>query len=314
MRIFSDINSLSEHLLDAGEYCAVLIGKFDGVHAGHRRLIRSAVEAGKEEGLKTLLVTFDRPLGSYFSREAVKVLLTNEEKEAELQALGLSYEFILPVNASTMDMAPEDFLSMLSGKLRARLISAGRDVSFGKGGAGDEELLRKLSGVLGYKPVFVDKELYEGEAISSSRIRDALTEGRMEDAEAMLSYPWYLRGRVVRGAALGRKIGFPTANVPFQQEKVMPPYGVYFSEILAGGRTYPGVTNLGVKPTVSDDGEVMAESVLLGFDGDLYGREIQIRLKHFERPEQKFEGIDALKARISRDLKEAAVYFGEGNL
>ncbi len=310
MRIFSDINELSGLLFSEGAQCAVVIGKFDGLHLGHRKLIQKALDYRKE-GIRTLIFTFDRSPGDFFSGVKSRLLMTDSERDEALRRLKADYEYVMKVTKESMSILPEDFIKLLSEKLCAKVIAAGPDLSFGRKGEGNLELLFSLSGRYGYRAEEVKKLCYQGVEISSSRIRRAVEEGKLEDAGAMLSRPYSIRGRVIPGKKLGRTMGVPTANILPPPEKLLPPAGVYFSEIKAEGKVYGGVTNIGVRPTVSQEETVNAESFLFNFDGDLYGKDIEIALKHFERPEKRFADLQKLQEQLRKDLEQGRKYYGE---
>ncbi|MBO4336942.1 MAG: bifunctional riboflavin kinase/FMN adenylyltransferase, partial [Lachnospiraceae bacterium] len=205
---------------------------------------------------------------------------------------------------------PEAFVrDILVSKLKAGVIAAGEDLSFGDKGAGDMALLYRLSsehgGDLDYRASKIEKVKYRGEDISSSLVRDAVSKGDMERAGDMLGRAYSIEGEVLHGRMLGRTLGMPTANLIPDKDKLLPPFGVYAGEAEAGGRIYRGITNIGIKPTVKDDDTVVAETYMPGLDHDIYGEVIRVSLKHFIRPEMKFESLEALKDQMKKDLTEA---------
>ncbi|MBQ9360582.1 MAG: bifunctional riboflavin kinase/FAD synthetase [Lachnospiraceae bacterium] len=289
---------------------AVAIGKFDGMHLGHEKLLKE-IKAYRSEGLYSLVFTFEKPVADFFTGDQSGVLTTNDEKLALLEEAGIDYVYMMPVNKDTVSYEPEAFVrEMLISRLHARVIAAGADLSFGDKGAGDMELLKRLSDAGSaknrFKAVQIDKVMYEGEEISSTLVRDAVSIGNMERAGAMLGRPYFLHGEVVHGRKLGRTIGIPTANLIPDADKLMPPFGVYHSRIrLDDGRSFKGITNIGVKPTIKDDKAVTAETHIFDFDEDIYGRKIQVSLCHFERREMKFEGMDELIKQMEEDIRRA---------
>lgn len=293
-----------------GVTTAVAIGKFDGMHLGHEKLLEE-IRSYRREGLYSLVFTFEKPVADFFTREQSGVLTTNDEKLALLEEAGIDYVYMMPVNKDTVAYEPEAFVrEMLISRLHARVIAAGADLSFGDKGAGDMELLKRLSDAgsakKSFKAVQIDKVMYEGEEISSTLVRDAVSIGNMERAGAMLGRPYSLHGEVVHGRKLGRTIGIPTANLIPREDKLMPPFGVYHSRIrLDDGRTLKGITNIGVKPTIKDDKAITAETHIFDFDEDIYGRNIQVSLCHFERREMKFESMDELKRQMEEDIRRA---------
>lgn len=296
--------------IDEGVGTAVAIGKFDGMHLGHEKLLKE-IKAYRSEGLYSLVFTFEKPVADFFTGDQSGVLTTNDEKLALLEEAGIDYVYMMPVNKDTVSYEPEAFVrEVLISRLHARVIAAGADLSFGDKGAGDMELLKRLSDAGSaknrFKAVQIDKVMYEGEEISSTLVRDAVSIGNMERAGAMLGRSYFLHGEVVHGRKLGRTIGIPTANLIPAEDKLMPPFGVYHSRIrLDDGRSLKGITNIGVKPTVKNDKAVTAETHIFDFDEDIYGRKLEVSLCHFARREMKFEGMDELKEQMKEDIRRA---------
>lgn len=287
---------------------AVAIGKFDGMHLGHKKLL-DEIRSYKERGFYSLVFTFESPISDYFTGDRSRVLTTNSEKLKLMEDAGIDYVYMMPVNKDTISYEPYSFIKeMLVARLHAGVIAAGDDLSFGNGGAGNMELLmscsRENGGELDYHAKGITKVMYEGEAISSSLIREAISKGRMERAQAMLGRPYSINGKVMHGRKLGRTIGMPTANQIPDEDKLIPPYGVYRSVAVIEGREYKGITNIGIKPTVKDDEAVTAETHILDFDRDIYGEDIEVRLCRFIRPEMKFDSLKRLKEQMMIDMRD----------
>ncbi|MBQ7584554.1 MAG: bifunctional riboflavin kinase/FAD synthetase [Lachnospiraceae bacterium] len=296
-------------MIKDGVRTAVAIGKFDGMHLGHMKLLQETASY-RDKGYSSLVFTFESPVADFFTGERSRVLTPNSEKERLLLEAGIDYLYMMPVNRQTVSCDPEAFVrEILVGRLKAGVIAAGSDLSFGDRGAGDMALLKRLSagygGDLDYEVSEIEKVRYRGEAISSSLIRDAVASGDMERAADMLGRPYLIEGRVVHGRKLGKSIGMPTANQIPADDKLVPPYGVYASEVEMDGRLCRGITNIGMKPTVKDDDAVTAETHIFDFDRDIYGENIRVGLLRFIRPEMKFESLAALKAQMEKDMMEA---------
>ncbi|MBO6137314.1 MAG: bifunctional riboflavin kinase/FAD synthetase [Lachnospiraceae bacterium] len=305
MRIFSDLDNLR---IDSDT--AIAMGKFDGIHLGHMRLF-DEVFSYRKRGLKTLVFTFASSVMEYLSGRKTPMLTTNEERREICAELKADYLVEYPVNDETMGIDPEVFLKeILVGQLRARAIVSGADCSFGAGGRGNFELLKERSAALGYEAVLVDKVVMDGQEISSTAIRGFVEEGRMEKAESFLGHPYAVYGKVIHGRALGRKIEMPTVNINPEENKILPPFGVYESYVYVGSQRFRGLTNIGIKPTVSDRGAVTVETHIIDFDDDLYGEKLKIELLHFQRAEKKFENVDELKKQMLYD-KIKAIRFHE---
>lgn len=277
------------------ENSAVSLGKFDGFHRGHRLLLDRILEHPK---FHATVFTFDGILNG-------KQIYLEEEKRSLLERLGVEREVLFPFSEKTRSMTPETFIrEMLVNRMDAKLICVGEDFHFGKDRRGDVDMLSKYAPQYGYELCVFPKIKEDGEVISSTRIRGELAQGRIEKANRLLGDPYFVRGEVVHGNALGRTIGMPTANLLPGEQKLLPAYGVYATRVEADGKIYGGVTNVGVKPTIGAD-RANVETTLLHFDGDLYGKQITVYFLEFLRPEQRFDSLEELKAQMSRDKAKA---------
>lgn len=296
---------------------AITIGKFDGVHVGHRRLLEEILEK-KKEGLEACVFTFDVSPATLFGFGDGKVLTTREEKRRIFKELGVDVLVEFPMNLRTAAIPAEEFaVKYLSESLCGRFIAAGEDLSFGQYGKGDAALLKRLSGELSFEVNTIPKVQIDGTEVSSTYVRSLLEQGRMEETSQFLGESFFVEGVVSHGRHLGHSLGFPTINLIPPKDKLLPPYGVYFSKVLVGERLYPAISNVGLRPTVNGDAAssqtlsaTSVETFLYDFDGDLYDREATVYLHHFHRPEQKFEGLDALKAQIAKDALAGREYYG----
>ena len=278
---------------------SVTLGKFDGIHRGHRSLIKKTVEsAGKS--LCPVVFAFDI---------SPETLLTKTERRAVLEKMGVGCLIECPFTASVIRMSPEEFVrEVLVAQLHISCAAVGPNFRFGYERAGDTEMLRELGFRLGFSvdivPVVTDDQ---GE-ISSSRIRSLLAGGKMEEVNELLGYPFFVTGEIVHGRHVGRTLGVPTTNIIPEKSKLLPPMGVYASETRIGEKIYRGVTDIGTKPTV--EGQFVGiETFLFDCDEDLYGEEEEVRILSFLRPEVKFPSIEALKAQLMKDEKSGREYF-----
>ncbi|MCR4690287.1 MAG: riboflavin biosynthesis protein RibF [Lachnospiraceae bacterium] len=319
------------------EPSAVAIGKFDGIHMGHRKLLEGLF-AAKKEGLATAVFTFDPSPGAYFdalARQCRDVshrdepgyleLMTREEKRKIFAEMGIDYLVEYPFNRETAALPPEDYVNQIVlEQMQAKRIIAGDDVSFGKNGAGDEAMLRQLANAGGAEAVIIPKICWQQIPISSTLVREKVAEGEMEVARELLGMPYFIMGRVETGNRIGRTLGMPTANIYPDAGKLLPPNGVYFSTIRILGEegaetaeeahTYFGITNIGQKPTIREKRSgISAETFLFDFDGDLYGKELSVSLLHFHRKEQQFDGLEALKEQMHKDRETCREYGHEIN-
>ena len=289
---------------------AVAIGKFDGVHLGHRKIL-SLITGQKERGLVPVVFTFEPSPDEFFSREYTGSLLTTLEKENALSSLGVEVLVEYHLNSITANISPESFLKdILKGQMNAQYVAAGEDVSFGSGGRGDFRLLTEMAPRLNMETEIVEKVMSRGETVSSTLIRTYLQKGDMERVSELMGKPYYVTGRVEAGEHRGRKLGFPTINVSPGEKKMLPPRGVYLSMTILDGREYPGITNLGVKPTFGDGFSCGTETFLYDFCEDVYGKKAIIELRSFVRKEITFDSPSALKERVDSDIERGREYFG----
>lgn len=290
---------------------AVAIGKFDGVHLGHKKLLEELIKQ-KKNGLLATVFTFDPSPEIYFGYASGKELSTADEKHILFEQMGVDLLVEFPFNKRTAATAPETFITdILEKRLKARFIAAGPDLSFGDRGRGNFELLSSMASRCGYVTEMIDKVQVGHTVISSTLIRELVSKGEMEKAAQCLGDPYTIRGTVVHGKALGRQIGFPTLNQVPPQEKLLPTYGVYFSRVTVDNSTYRGITNIGVKPTVTDEDKVTVETFLYDFSSDIYGEYAEVELLHHRRPEMKFNGIDELEETMARDIQAGTLYHDE---
>lgn len=287
---------------------AVAIGKFDGVHIGHRRLLEEIIEQ-KKNGLQACVFTFDPAPAVLFGLSDGKELTEKAVKREIFALMGVDVLIEFPLTLETAAIAPEVFVSeILADRMQACFIAAGADISFGVGGAGDMKLLREMSGNLGFQVKLVEKVCVDGVEVSSSYIRSQVEQGNMELVERLLGAPYPVAGTVVHGNRVGRTLGFPTVNLLPGANKLLPPNGVYYSKVYYGGKNYPAISNVGCKPTVTQEGTMGVESYLYDFDGDIYGQEIKVELLSFRRPEQRFADAEALKSQLQEDIAAGAQY------
>lgn len=288
---------------------AVTLGKFDGLHRGHQELVERVGRYAREHGVRSVVCAFDmRPL---FERLRIpgKVLMTREERRSMLEGR-VDCLVDCPFTEEFSEMEAEDFIrDVLAGTFRAAYVVVGTDFRFGYEKKGDIHMLAACQEKYGYRLEVVEKRRYQGREISSTYIREALAAGDMGLVEELLGYPYSVQGIVEQGRKLGRTLGFPTCNVAPPKEKFLPPNGVYLEQIRLEGRAYAAVGNIGVKPTVSEAGRTLIESFLLGYEGDAYGKEMQICLKKFQRPERKFADVGEMKAQVDRDIEEGRAFF-----
>lgn len=299
------------------EPTAVAVGKFDGFHLGHQKLLRQ-LEEQKSRGLKSVVFTFVPSPAAFFSGRPLRELSTVNEKRSIFEQAGIDYLIEFPFFKETADMEPEAFISdVLVNMINARCVVAGDDVSYGRNGSGDCKLLREKADEYGYEVAIIDKVLYGGREVSSTYVREAVREGNMGLVATLLGAPYYVHGEIVHGKKLGRTLGMPTVNLLPPQEKLLPPNGVYYSYVYlhsrGGGRSYdgvqlPSITNIGIKPTVNNEHQMGVETYIYNFDADVYGESMEVYLLERKRPEVCFEGVEKLKAQMLKDIAAGRKY------
>ena len=305
MEIIKDINHVKWNKT------SVTLGKFDGVHLGHRMLMENVLDA-KSDGCTPTVFTFDKFPSQFLRHETVTSILTEEEKENLLEELGIERYILFPFHEKTASMEPEEFVEkILVNSMKVKELYVGADFRFGKGRRGNADLLKALAEKYGFSFRALDKRMYKGAEVSSSRIRECIVNGEMEDAAAMLGIPYKITGEIIHGRSLGHKIGVPTINQSVPEEKILPRFGVYCSKVTVGSKEYFGITNVGSKPTVQDVPVYGAETHLFTCNEDLYGKQAKTELLHFVRPEQKFSSLEELKYQLELDKQTGRTFFGE---
>lgn len=295
-----------EYLRIDGEFprltnSAVTLGKFDGIHKGHRKLVENILQQ-KEYGLKSVLCAFD---------SASQGLLTSQERRRILEEMGVDILLECPLSNGLKHMKADAFVKeVLVGDLQAAYVAVGEDFRFGYERKGTPSLLCELGKKHGFQVQILPKEMDGRRKISSTFIREELKHGNMEKVTVLLGYDFIVDGVVKHGRGLGHKLLFPTTNLIPPKDKLMPPNGVYVTVSRFGERVYKGITNIGYKPTVGER-FLGVETYLFDCQKDLYGRECSVSFKKFLRPEKKFHSLDLLKEQMQRDIQRGKEYFEE---
>ncbi len=281
---------------------AVALGLFDGLHLGHQAVIRRAVET---KGLVPAVFTFRFDEEGSVTKKNFARILSPALKRERLRALGVQAVFEPPFS-SIMALPPEEFFQkILLGFMHAKAVFCGGDFRFGKNAAGDAGLLQRLCEENGVAFTVVPPVLDSGKPVSSTRIRAALREGDIGTANRLLGYPFMTGGTVVHGQHMGHSLGFPTINQLFQPGELIPRFGVYATIAEIDGKKYIGATDIGVKPTVGDSFRPAAETHLLDFDRDIYGREVTLSYYAFLRGERKFRSLPELTSTVLQNAEQA---------
>ncbi len=288
-------------------FTAAAVGLFDGVHLGHRAVISRAAEIAEEcVGVSPAVFTFETDTVTS-KGGGMECLLSKELKNEVIGSLGVEYIYS-PDFMNFKNLSAEGFVELvLCGKMSARFVVCGEDFRFGRGASGDVHTLERLCMKKGIRVFTVPPVKGEnGERISSTEIRELIRNGEISRANRLLGYKYFMRLPVVGGNHIGRTMDFPTINQQLPKGQVMPKFGVYASAVQVNEKMHRGVTNIGVKPTVSCGGLPLAETFIEDFEGDLYGERIRLSLVEFIRPERKFSGISELAEQIKTDVRACA--------
>ena len=291
---------------------AAAIGAFDGLHRGHCHILGNTVRYARKNGLTSAAILFDPLPSQFIGRLGPNERLTlREEQEQCLRRLGIERIIFLPFNETLMNLSPEEFLDAAQKTLHISRLFMGTDFNLGKNRSGNSEVLTALGKIYGFSTEVIEKDVLDGEVISSTRIRSLLHEGKISRANRMLGYDFCFSGPIIHGDARGRKLGFPTLNVKIPEGKLILPYGVYAVNAIIDGVKYASVTNVGVRPTFGlEDKGVVAESFLLDTAGDFYGETAKLEFAEMLREEHRFESAEALKEQITIDIGRAREVLG----
>ncbi|HZP25538.1 MAG TPA: bifunctional riboflavin kinase/FAD synthetase [Dehalococcoidia bacterium] len=293
-----------------GRTCAVTIGKFDGVHRGHQHLIRAFLAAARERDLASVVITLHpNPLTVLRPGLPITYLCSLDERLALLRALGPDRVGMLSFTSELSQLTAREFVELLMQELSMRMLFIGPDLTLGRSREGTPEVLRALGEELGFELVVADVLAEDGTKVGSSAVRQALAAGEMERAADLLGRTYSLSGPVVVGERRGRQLGFPTANIGIAHDLALPAYGVYITRAHLDGVAYQSSTNIGVRPTFEEEAWPTIEAYLLDFQGDIYGRQVQLDMLHRLRDELKFDRIEELVAAIEGDVTDTRRYF-----
>lgn len=279
----------------------IALGSFDGLHVGHLSLIYKVVEVAKRNNGKSMVFTFKNHPRAFINKEnAPKLLMSNEKKIELLEVNKVDMVCFKEFDDEFMQITPKEFIEYLLFTYNAKGFVVGFNFKFGYKNLGDVELLRELQNEYGYELCVMEPCTYKNEVISSTRIRKALEDGEVSDAYEMLSIPYRLSGKVVHGRQIGRTIGFPTANLKYDENFVLPKIGVYYTNIKVNNNIYKGITSVGKNPTVEGK-SLTVETYILDFNEDIYGKEIEVGFIRKIRDEKKFNGLEELKEQLEKD-------------
>lgn len=285
------------------------LGFFDGVHLGHGALLRACRALSKQLGALAGAVTFETHPDALLSGRAPSLINTaDDRRKIMMEQYHMDTVLTLPFDRAMMELPWQDFFRLLVERYGAAGLVCGEDFRFGFHGEGDAQKLRTMCQENGLPCRIIPQQTLHGIVVSSTYIRTLLERGQMEQAGEFLGHPHFLTGVVEPGRQLGRKLGFPTANIPIAPEVVCPRHGVYACKAWMEGRDYIAVTNVGSRPTVQGH-QVRTESWIQGFEGDLYGKTITLEFHSFLRPERKFDSVEELRQAVLENAAQARQYF-----
>lgn len=283
------------------DHTSATIGNFDGVHVGHKAIIKSIKNIAGKKGLSTCVITFHPHPQKVLQNIDVPLLVPIRERLRLLEKEGVDYTACYTFTKDISRISAKDFITdILVGKLNVKHLIVGPDFSFGKKREGNAELLRKLGKEHGFETEVIGPVLIDNEIVSSTAIRDLLLSGDARKAAKFLGYNFYLEGQVKQGEKRGRKIGFPTTNLETDWD-ILPKTGVYATHAFIDNKKFDSITNVGFRPTFGNN-KLLIETHVFGFNSDIYGKRIKVEFVERIRDEERFESVDALVAQIKKDV------------
>jgi riboflavin kinase/FMN adenylyltransferase len=285
------------------------IGKFEGLHLGHKALITETVRYAKENALMSVVVTFEPHPSRILYDAGYRPLFTLAEREHVLKALGVDRLATYSFDTDFANLTPEDFCGQLFDEWDVRLLMLGEGYRFGRERAGTVETIKKMAMARDIKVRVLRHITGESKKISTSDIRAHIQSNALQEAESLLGFPFFVMGTVTHGKKIGNRLGFPTVNIKPPDDKFLPPDGVYITRVLVDSQLHKGVTNVGLRPSVDRDASRTVETFLLDFNDDVYGKEIIIEFLRFIRPERRFDTLSDLKGQITKDVAATRLWY-----
>lgn len=281
----------------------VTVGKFDGIHKGHEKLLD--VIARNSNGRQKVVLTFETTPSAFLDNKANKTIVTEEEKRILCEQQGIDVYMKMPMEKEFLALTPDAFVrEILKNKIGATTIACGPDFRFGARAAGDVAFLESNQEKYGYKLIVIEKEQYNNKDISSTAIREKILEGKMLEVNEMLDHPYRIIGKVEQGKHLGRTLGLPTANIVPDNTKLLPPNGVYRTVVSVNGKNFNSISNVGINPTVENGNQIKVETHIIDYKEYLYNEIVQVQFYDFIRPERTFNNVEELKNQINADIEK----------
>lgn len=282
--------------------CVIALGNFDGVHTAHEKILADCAGYAREHNIKCGVLLFDRHSAKTTHSREISLITTQSQKLCLIEDAGIDFVYMRPFDDEFMKKSPEEFVQMLIKNLGVRAVCVGYDYRFGYKALGDTDMLCTLGEKYGIDVVIAPPVKIDGEIVSSTLIRELVQNGDIEKAHKFLSRPFFVEGEVVKGKQNGRKIGFPTANVAYDNDMLLPKNGVYAGITTVAGNRYKSVINVGNNPTFNAD-KVTIESHIFDFDADIYGEHIKVEFIKYLRGDVKFASVEELKSQIEKDVE-----------
>lgn len=296
--------------LDYNPDLSLCLGFFDGVHQGHKVVLKNAVNLARQNNLKSAIITFKEHPLCYLQNRTPQYIIPPQDRIELIAQQGIDYVYMLDFDEDVADLIAADYLKDVLVKFfKPKFITTGFNHFFGAGKKGDAAMLRAYQDTYGYKYFEVPPITYNNTLISSSKIRQLVSEGAVENIKKLLGTDFYIKGRVVTGNRIGRTISFPTANIQYPDNIIKAARGVYIAVVDIDGKKYPSVANLGRRPTIKGNHNLLLEAYLLDFNDNIYDKDIKVYFLKKIRNEQKFDSLPDLKSQLVKDEGIAKEYF-----
>lgn len=302
MQIFNEVTKNPE--------LSICLGFFDGVHEGHKVVIKNTVNLAKQNGLKSAVITFKEHPLCYLQGRTPQYIISLEERLKFIEQQGIDYAYVLDFDDTIADCLASDYLrDILVGNFKPKFITTGFNHYFGANKQGNAEFLRTHQKIYDYTFYEIPPITFNSTLISSTKIRQLISGGELESMKNLLGYEFFLQSKVIQGSKIGRSISFPTANMHYPKDIIRLPKGVYIADTIINNEIHHSVVNIGIKPTVSNDKKLLIEAHLLDFCEDIYDKEIQVNFYKKIRNEQKFASLCELQRQIEKDTASARTFF-----
>lgn len=300
MIVFNDVDEIN---LPTDTHTCVTIGNFDGIHRGHQELIKESVDFSKKNGFKSVVFTFANHPANYFKPGHVKKIVNNKDKMDVMKSLGVDIYLNMPFDDRMTKISAEEYVKdILLHKLHAKKVVIGHDFTFARKKEGNADTMSYLGKKYGFDVEVVSPVKVDGERISSTSIRKLIESGEVDEANRLLARRFSVEGEVIHARQLGRTMGFPTANILYDKDMVIPAIGVYATAVEVDKKLYMGATSVGKNPTVTDEDKITIETYILNFDEDIYGKILKVGFVKRLRGEIKFSGLDELRNQLDKDV------------